>query len=188
MRNTLNAGPMSPGATAGNRASMRLPVVLALALPCLAAAFPGALHAQAITNTTTALNLSPNPASTNQAVIANVTVSAVNERQSAGSTPNGSLPSGTVAVSGGGQSCAAPLNSGVGNCTLSFPAPGVYTITAEYPGDAVYSPSSTSQDLTVNGSPVVSTASVPALSSGLLALLGAMLAALAWFAPRKRLH
>lgn len=175
---------MDLGATAGNRAISCLPAALAMAL-WLAGTLPGSLHAQAITNTVTALSLSPNPASTHQAVTANVTVSAVNERRTDGSSPSGALPSGTVAVSGGGQSCAATLSSGVGSCALSFPAAGIYPITANYPGDGSFSASSASEDLTVNGSPAASPVSAPTLSAGMLALLGAMLAALAFFVPRR---
>lgn len=170
---------------AGSPAIVRLSVGLATALLGLAGTFPASLHAQAIATTVTALNLSPNPASVNQVVTANVEVSAVGERQSGGSTPGGSLPGGTVAVSGGGQSCTATLTSGLGSCTLSFPAPGVYTITAIYPGDVSYSPSSTSRDLTVNGQAGASAVPAPTLSAGMLALLGAMLAALVFFVPRR---
>jgi hypothetical protein len=74
----------------------------------------------------------------------------------------------------------------LGSCTLSFPAPGVYTITAIYPGDVSFSPSSTSQDLTVNGPAGVSAVPAPTLSAGMLALLGAMLAALVFFVPRRK--
>ncbi len=170
---------------AGSPAILRLSVWLATALLGLAGTFPGSLHAQAITTTVTALNLSPNPASINQAVTANVQVSAAGERPSGGSAPSGSIPSGAVAISGGGQSCTATLIVGLGSCTLSFPTPGVYTITAIYPGDVSFSPSSTSQDLTVNGSADVSAVPAPTLSAGMLALLGAMLAALVLFAPRR---
>ncbi len=185
MRNTLNGESMTLGAPAHSPALWRVSVWLATALLGLAGTLPAALHAQAITNTTTALSLSPNPASTNQAVMAHVEVSAVIERQSGSATPSGSFPGGTVAISGGGQSCAATLDSGVGDCTLSFPAPGVYTITANYPGDASFSPSNTSQDLTVNGPAGVSAVPTPTLSAGMLILLGVMLAALVFFAPRR---
>lgn len=187
MRNMLSGNAAQSGAVACGPGLRRFSVVLATTL-AIAAAAPSSLHAQIVTNTFTSLSLSPNPAATNQIVTANVVVSAVNERRSAGPQPSGSLPSGAVAISGGGQSCTAALAAGVGSCTLSFPTPGIYTITANYPGDASYSASSASQDLTVNGSPGASAASVPTLSNGMLALLGMALAALAFFVSRKPLR
>jgi len=176
---------MHLGTAAGNPAVRRFSTVLAVALLLSAGAIPAFVHAQATTNTYTTLSLSPDPASTNQTVTANVAVNIVNERQGGDSTPSGSLPSGTVAVAGGGQSCAATLAAGVGSCTLSFPDPGIYTITADYPGDASYSASSASQDLTVNGTAGgVSAVPAPTLSDGMLALLGTMLAALVFFVSR----
>jgi len=174
----------SRSAIAGKPVTVFLPVVLAMALPWLAAASAGLAHAQEATNTYTSLELSPNPASTRQIVTANVEVAGIYGKSS-GSTPSGSFPSGSVTVSGGGQSCVAPLTAGSGSCTMSFPVAGVYAIAADYPGDALFRESSTGEDLTVNASPAVSTASVPTLSGGLLVLLGAMLAALAVFAPRR---
>jgi len=185
-RHALNERPADLGAIAGNPVPRHLSIGLAAGLLLSPALLPGSLHAQALTNTTTSLTLSPNPALIQQGVVANVVVQAVNERATSAAAPSGSLPGGTVAVTGGGQSCAATLNSGVGSCILSFPVSGNYTITANYPGDASYSASSGIADLTVDGSPAASTASVPTLSSGLLALLGAMLAALAFFAPRRK--
>ena len=91
------------------RAILRLSLWLATALPGLAGTCPASLHAQAITTTATALSLSPNPASINQTVTADVEVTAVGERHAGGATPSGSLPGGTVAVSGGGQGCTATL-------------------------------------------------------------------------------
>jgi hypothetical protein len=76
--------------------------------------------------TTTTLSLSPNPALTNQTVAASVTVT----------NGTAAVPTGTVAIAGGGQSCNAPLVNGSGNCTLVYAAPGTYSITATYPGDA----------------------------------------------------
>lgn len=185
MRNTLNGESIYLGLSARSRAIVRLSAWLATVLLGLAGTLPAALHAQAITNTATALNLVPNPASINQAVAANVEVTAVLERQSGALAPSGSAPSGTVTVSGGSQSCTATLTSGLGSCTLSFPVPGVYTITATYPGDVSFSPSSTSQTLTVNGPAGTAAVPAPTLSAGMLALLGAMLAALVFFVPRR---
>lgn len=174
-------------ASAGNPALLRLPVVLAMALPWLAAGFASPLHAQETTNTYTSLNLSPNPAFTHQTVTANVEVTGVYGKSS-GSTPSGSFPSGSVTVSGGGQSCVAPLTGGLGSCTMSFPVAGVHAITANYPGDASFWESSTMQNLTVNAAVAAPPVSAPTLSSGVLALLSVMLAAMALFMPRRKVR
>ena len=149
------------------------------------------------------LNLAPNPATVNQNVTASVQIGGLVPDGSAGpvniATAGNANPgvagnayaaAFSIPVSGGGQSCTAALTAvGTGNysgsCMLSFPAPGSYAITANYAGSSTNAPSSASQNLTVNAV-VANTPGVaaPALSTWMLALLGALLAASAW----KRRH
>jgi hypothetical protein len=54
------------------------------------------------------------------------------------------LPGGgvTVTVSGDPASCSGVLGGGLGSCSLALAAPGAYTLTAAYAGDAAFAPSS----------------------------------------------
>jgi hypothetical protein len=65
-------------------------------------------------------------------------------------------PSGTVTVTGGGQSCTG--SAPAGSCTLAFTAPGTVTITAGYGGADNFAPSS------ADASHQVDTPPPPALS------------------------
>ena len=62
-------------------------------------------------------------------------------------------PTGTVTVSDGTQSCQASLSgsNGVatGSCQITEQAPGTYSFTASYPGDANFNSSQTSTPATV---------------------------------------
>jgi FtsP/CotA-like multicopper oxidase with cupredoxin domain len=75
--------------------------------------------------------MSPNLAVAGQPVTVSVGVASA-VTLSAGMT----VPSGTVTVSGGGQSCVATLTAGAGSCSLSFPTAGAIAVTASYAGDA----------------------------------------------------
>jgi hypothetical protein len=58
-------------------------------------------------------------------------------------TPGAGTPAGTVLISdGAGNSCNAPLLSGIGSCDLPSTAPGNKTISASYPGNTDFNPSS----------------------------------------------
>jgi FtsP/CotA-like multicopper oxidase with cupredoxin domain len=75
--------------------------------------------------------MSPNPAVAGQPVTVSVGVA------SAVTLSSGMAgPSGTVTVSGGGQSCVATLTGGAGSCSPSFPTAGAIAVTATYAGDA----------------------------------------------------
>jgi hypothetical protein len=83
---------------------------------------------------------------------------------------------GTVTISGGGASCAAPLDAGgEGQCSLRFATAGQHPVTASYPGDAAeqHLPSSAVHALTVTGS-ATGVQAVPTLSEWILALLAAL--------------
>ena len=58
------------------------------------------------------------------------------------SSPFG-LPTGavTITVSNNSAICSGILTNGTGNCSLTFDAPGVYTLNADYPGDTFFNPS-----------------------------------------------
>jgi len=137
--------------------------------------------------TTTTLSLSPNPALTNQPVTASVTVSNNALPSGTAADADGSksatviaaaTPSGSVGISGGGQSCNAALVNGSGNCTLVYATPGTYTVTATYPGDAQNQPSSATAPLAVVA-PVPAVPS-PTLDDIALVALGLAVLALTW--------
>jgi hypothetical protein len=135
--------------------------------------------------TTTALSLSPNPALTNQSVAASVTVSS--NALPTGTSANASrskiataiaaaTPTGTVAISGGGQSCNAALVNGSGSCILAYATPGTYSITATYPGDTQNLPSTATTSLAVAApAPVIPS---PMLDGIALVVLGLAVLAL----------
>jgi hypothetical protein len=127
--------------------------------------------------TTTTLSLSPNPVLVGQPLTASVTVSNAAMRPDR-STSVSAVPTGTVSVEGGGQSCNAILSNGTGSCTLVYAATGAFTVTATYQGDAQNLPSSTTAALTVAApARVVST---PALGGLALVMLVLCIVALAW--------
>ena len=137
------------------------------------------VQAAGLTPTTTALNLSPNPAMVGQSVTATVTV-----RPTSGTA----VPSGTVTVtvSGGATSCAATLSAGAGSCTLVFAAAGAYTVTASYSGSGTHAASSTTATITVKASTSAATVAAPMLDPRSLGTLAFGLLALAWrFRPRR---
>ena len=135
--------------------------------------------------TTMTLLLSPSPALTNQSVTAAVTVNTAlpdaATARAAGSKIATAIaaatPTGSVGISGGGQSCNAALVNGSGSCTLSYAASGTYAITATYPGDAQNLPSTAAASLTVTvpAPPVPS----PMLNGIALVVLGLAILALA---------
>lgn len=61
-------------------------------------------------------------------------------------------PTGSVTVSSdnNGPSCTETLTSGAGTCTLTFPAAGTYTLTANYSGDSNDAASSATKTVTVS--------------------------------------
>ncbi|QBB71185.1 hypothetical protein ELE36_12940 [Pseudolysobacter antarcticus] len=119
------------------------------------------------TSTFVELNLVPSPATVDQAIKATVTLTS-------GSILNPDrVIEGTVNIAGGGQSCVATVVNGSGACALAYPLPGMVSITAVFPGDALNAPSSVTVGLVVNAVPVAT----PALSTWMLGLLGALLAA-----------
>jgi hypothetical protein len=103
--------------------------------------------------TTTALTSSPNPAIVGQTVTLTATVSVADPVIPTGSVAfmNGATPLGT-----------GSLNSlGVATFTTSFPAAGVYTLTALYSGDSNYT-SSTSPPVTETVNPIATTTALTA--------------------------
>ena len=52
------------------------------------------------------------------------------------------IPTGQVTVTDGSVSCIGTLTAGSGNCDLVFATPGTKTLTADYPGDDNFNPSS----------------------------------------------
>ena len=59
------------------------------------------------------------------------------------------IPTGSVVVSGGGQTCTVTLNQGSGACVLSYPSAGDMTVTAAYSGDANFPAASNQLTLSV---------------------------------------
>ena len=90
----------------------------------------------------------PNPSAAGAAVAVAVTVAGTG-------VPAGSaVPSGNFSVTSGagGPTCGGTLSAGAGTCSLTFPTPGVQTITVVYSGDGNYAGSQTTSSQTVNGS------------------------------------
>ena len=83
----------------------------------------------------------PDPSQAGEPFTASFTVTAAST-----ASPTGIV---TVTVDGSaaapGLSCAATLAGGSGQCTLQIDAPGIYTLTAVYSGDAAHDPSTSSQ-------------------------------------------
>ena len=78
-------------------------------------------------------------------------------------------PTGTVTVSDGTQSCQASLSgsNGVatGSCQITEQAPGTYSFTASYPGDANFNSSQTSTPATVTVGQAPSSTSISSTTS-----------------------
>lgn len=181
---------VSPGACGGNYATDGTYTTAPIQADC---AFRAIFTPIAKLPTTTTLNLAPNPAVVNQQVTAVVHAStatgssathgvAVESVRGESTAPRSSLAaaSGSVIVSGGGQSCTATLADGSGSCVLAFATAGIYAITASYSGDANNLPSSDTQNLAVNAVITQQAVPAPALSVWMLALLAAALAGFAW--------
>jgi uncharacterized membrane protein len=97
--------------------------------------------------------------------------------------PSGtSAPTGTVTISGGGQSCVATLAAistklSKGACALTFANAGSYTVTATYSGDSTFAASGTSMNLQVTSATLTAQPiPAPALSDRMLLLLGLLYA------------
>jgi hypothetical protein len=90
----------------------------------------------------------PNPSAAGAAVAVAVTVAGTGVPAG---TPG---PSGNFSVTSGagGPTCSGALSAGAGACSLTFPTPGVQTITVVYSGDSNYIGSQTTSSQTVNGS------------------------------------
>jgi len=82
---------------------------------------------------TTITSVSPSPSIPNLAVTVSVNV-----------IGGPDIPTGTVAITGGSQSCNITLSNGSGSCNLNFATLGSKTITATYSGDPKHTPSNDS--------------------------------------------
>jgi Big-like domain-containing protein len=99
--------------------------------------------------TTTITGDSPDPSTTGQAYTVNFTVVA--------NAPGAGSPTGTVTVSDAtGASCSASVAAG--SCSITSTSAGSKTLTASYPGDGNFNPSSGTAPHTVNASATVPTA------------------------------
>ena len=78
-------------------------------------------------------------------------------------------PTGTVTVSDGTRSCQAPLSGGngvaTGSCQITEQAPGAYSFTASYPGDANFDSSQTPSPATVTVGQAPSSTSITSTTS-----------------------
>lgn len=123
-----------------------------------------------LTQTLTALTLSPNPARTGESVIAAVSVNEL--ALTARSAASLAVAAGGVAtVGGGGTSCSAIVVNGSASCSLRFDAAGSYDVTASYSGDATHAASSDTRPLVVNAAVVDSLAIAPVLNRWALILM-----------------
>ena len=79
------------------------------------------------------------------------------------------IPTGTVTVSDGTRSCQASLSgsdgTAAGSCQITEPAPGTYSFTASYPGDANFDSSQTSSPATVTVGQAPSSTSITSTTS-----------------------
>jgi large repetitive protein len=142
--------------------------------------------------TTTTLTLSPNPVVVSHTVIASVTVASSGALPSEARAPIAStaragvlaaVPTGTLSVSGGGQSCTVSLVNGNGSCALTYSTIGTFAIVATYSGDAQNLGSTTNGTLVVAAPAPVTPEPSPTLSGLAQTLLGL---ALIFFAERWR--
>nr|MBA3521719.1 Ig-like domain repeat protein [Gemmatimonadales bacterium] len=71
-------------------------------------------------------------------------------------TSDGATPTGTVTVSADpGETCSATVAAG--QCTITFDSPGLRTLTADYPGNDRFAPSSGTDDHRVSNPPPAAT-------------------------------
>lgn len=83
-------------------------------------------------NTTTVINsTSPNPSGAGQNVVVSYSVAPL--------APGAGMPSGTVTVSDGTNSCVGTVSGG--QCIITLPASGTYNLTAVYTGDTNFATS-----------------------------------------------
>jgi len=64
-------------------------------------------------------------------------------------TADGSVPTGTVAITGADTNCTATLTNGIGSCNIVFNSTGTKTITATYSGDDKHEVSDDTESHTV---------------------------------------
>jgi hypothetical protein len=89
--------------------------------------------------TTTITADTPDPTIPGQVVAVNVTVSG-----------SGTIPTGTVDITGANTNCSITLSGGSGSCTVIFNTTGIKTLTATYNGNANYAGSSDTESHTVS--------------------------------------
>ncbi|HEY4423043.1 MAG TPA: tandem-95 repeat protein [Pyrinomonadaceae bacterium] len=99
--------------------------------------------------TTTITSDNPDPSTPGQSVTVQWTTTV---NSPGAGTPTGNV---TVTVSGGAETCSAPVATG--QCSLVLNATGLRTITATYAGDTNFNTSSDTEDHTVCGSSLVTT-------------------------------
>ena len=90
--------------------------------------------------TTTITSDNPDPSISGQSVTVNFTVTV--------NPPGSGTPTGAVTVSDGAASCSASVAAG--SCNLVLKLPGARTLNANYPGDAKFRSSSTTESHQVN--------------------------------------
>ncbi len=99
--------------------------------------------------TTTITSDNPDPSTPGQSVTVQWTVTV---NSPGAGTPTGNV---TVTVSGGAETCSAPVATG--QCSLVLNTTGIRTITATYAGDTNFNTSSDTEEHTVCGDSVVTT-------------------------------
>ena len=82
-------------------------------------------------STTTIISDNPDPSVSNQTINIVVLVSG-----------SGSIPTGTVSVTGASTNCTITLSGGSGDCDVKFSSSGSFTLAANYSGDNNYAASS----------------------------------------------
>ena len=80
-----------------------------------------------LSSTTTITSDLPDPSSAGQLVTVSVSVSGA-----------GSVPTGTVAITGADTNCTITLSGGSGSCNVAFSTTGDKLLTATYSGDVIY--------------------------------------------------
>lgn len=139
---------------------------------------------------TVALTSSANPSRSGRGVTFTVTVmsgaAAAPQRDAAGAAAAGgpsaapsTLPTGTVALTDGGAALATLVLDATGTASYTTNSLGVGThaIVADYSGDRLTVPASTTLTQIVDAAPAAVAVPVPTLAPGLLVLLGGILAA-----------
>jgi hypothetical protein len=102
-------------------------------------------------STTTITADTPDPSSSGQSVAVSVNV-----------TGAGTVPSGTVKITGADTNCNITLSSGTGTCNVVFNTIGTKTLTATYSGDSYYYSSSDTESHTVSTTRAASSTSITA--------------------------